>query len=879
MIDLSRAQRGAVMALAVLALTGAFALRSASALGLAPSISNESSANVGSSEATVSAQIDAQSLPTTYRVEYGIGITYAASTSEESASAGSAAIGVQVQLSGLQPSTVYHYRFVAESEAGKTEGSDATFTTTAAVGSSASLLPDERYYELVSPPSGVGEIYHNSLPVFDEADHPTDRDVFQAAENGNAVAYVADPGETTGNGARGDGLGNQWLASRTGTGWEATDITPIGEGEGSEQSDYTEYQGFSGNLSIGIFTATSPLLESVADPNAPGCAAGGAGLTQSRPLYAHTGVASFSSLFTSTATGSCGAPRFAGSSADGSSVFFQTEARLIENAPEVPGSQVEEKEGCAEGCDLYDATGGQVSLVNILPDGVPADGATYGSPPALAPRPGTSPGLDNVISADGSRAYWTDTQAGSDLDHIYLRDDETTVPVSQGPAQYWAATPDGRYAFYTEAEQLWRFDAESGTRDDIASVGAGGQSAEVKGVMGVSGDGTYVAFVAASDLAPGTETRKCSIAEVELRELERTGNLSSAEEEQLRAEEREEEAHSLPLGRGCNLYVEHVGEAPRFVAALSAADDENNLQSDGGFYGLVGDWEDALGNRTAAVAADGQGLVFESLLHLTGYDNTGELEREGGPPRWGSREIFVYEIGTGKLVCVSCNPTGGPPSAAQYGSQIPVHQGDNGVGETSQVRWISADGHEVFFQTSQSLVPQDTNGMQDVYEWEQEGSPSCPSEPPGRLDGGCLFLLSGGDSADNSFLIDASESGGDVFFSSRAHLVSQEVGDKSEVYDARVHGGFPEYSLACVQAGCQGVPPSLPIFATPASATFEGVGNFEPQINARPSKGKSKPRSRKCTSEHTKRHARCTKAKRRPKKANTAVHERRGGGR
>jgi hypothetical protein len=62
-----------------------------------------------------------------------------------------------------------------------------------------------------------------------------------------------------------------------------------------------------------------------------------------------------------------------------------------------------------------------------------------------------------------------------------------------------------------------------------------------------------------------------------------------------------------------------------------------------------------------------------------------------------------------------------------------------------------------------------------------------------------------------------------------------------KLYDARVGGGFPESSLACTGTGCQGVPPGPPIFATPSSVTFSGVGNFTGQGVATP---KPKPLTR-----------------------------------
>ena len=162
------------------------------------------------------------------------------------------------------------------------------------------------------------------------------------------------------------------------------------------------------------------------------------------------------------------------------------------------------------------------------------------------------------------------------------------------------------------------------------------------------------------------------------------------------------------------------------------------------------------------------------------------------------------------------------------GSYLPIHPGLHAAGETSMPHWISADGSRVFFATSQPLVSQDTNGLQDVYEWEREGAPSCPAAT--SISGGCVFLLSGGESSDFSHLIGADANGENVFFSHRGQLGDAgPVDGTSHVFDARVRGGFFSSSLACSGTGCQGVPPAPPQFATPSSSTFTGVGNFPPQ--------------------------------------------------
>ena len=74
--------------------------------------------------------------------------------------------------------------------------------------------------------------------------------------------------------------------------------------------------------------------------------------------------------------------------------------------------------------------------------------------------------------------------------------------MSAGAAQFWTASVDGRFAFYTEGERLLRFDVDSGTREELAGAGAG-----VQGVVGASDDGSYVYFVADGALAAGATPR------------------------------------------------------------------------------------------------------------------------------------------------------------------------------------------------------------------------------------------------------------------------------------------------------------------------------------------------------------------------------------
>jgi hypothetical protein len=206
-------------------------------------------------------------------------------------------------------------------------------------------------------------------------------------------------------------------------------------------------------------------------------------------------------------------------------------------------------------------------------------------------------------------------------------------------------------------------------------------------------------------------------------------------------------------------------------------------------------------------------LVFQTRSAPTGF------------PTEEAVEVYVYSAAEGKLVCVSCDAAGTPPPDGEEGrsGKLTVSAESN----TYVHRWMSASGDRVFFDTSQGLVSGDVNGVMDVYEWEREGTGSCPVRVPASMVGGCQFLLSGGQSEAASFFVDADETGDNVFFVHQGplgHLVAPF--DHIELYDARVNGGFPQPSLACTGTGCQGVPPAPPSFATPATVTFAGAGNF-----------------------------------------------------
>jgi hypothetical protein len=132
----TRKSRGGIVALAgsILASTalmlplGARAATSAPAPKL-PSASTGGSLQVSISSATLKGTVNPHGAETSYVFQYGTTTAYGTQTATASAGNGTTQIQVSEPITGLAPGTIYHYRIVATSAAGTTDGRDGTFTT------------------------------------------------------------------------------------------------------------------------------------------------------------------------------------------------------------------------------------------------------------------------------------------------------------------------------------------------------------------------------------------------------------------------------------------------------------------------------------------------------------------------------------------------------------------------------------------------------------------------------------------------------------------------------------------------------------------------------------------------------------------------------
>ena len=128
-----------------------------------PVVDSTSAVTVYSTSADLEAEINPEGFDTHYHFEYisdsdyaGNGNSFSGPNPATSAPAAEVDLGAgnidqiaKAHLQSLAPSTLYHYRAVATSELGTTDGPVTTLTTPESAPSD--VLPDDRVYEMVSP--------------------------------------------------------------------------------------------------------------------------------------------------------------------------------------------------------------------------------------------------------------------------------------------------------------------------------------------------------------------------------------------------------------------------------------------------------------------------------------------------------------------------------------------------------------------------------------------------------------------------------------------------------------------------------------------------------------------------------------------------------
>ncbi len=761
--------------------------------------------NVAATSATFSAQINPLESNTEYRLEYGTSTAYGHTLSGD-VGEGSSSVLVSYHRQELLPDTTYHYKLVVSNAFGVVEGADHTFTTQLA-GSELTLL-DGRAWELVSPANKAGGLIGLSF------------NGLRAAGDGSGITYL-DFGLAIGEGPVASGsplTGSQILSVRSPGGWRSKDIT-LPQNALPEEGASEELTAFPANY--GIF---SPDL-SAAVVNPGPFTPLSTGALERTPYLDDVAADSFVPLLTPANTpvgtkinteGRYGSVHVADSTPDKSHVLISTSSLLT---PEAVGGEP----GETEGPNLYEWSGGRLQLVNILPDaeGGPVNYACLAGSSLCAPGGSSSPGHARAISDDGRWVAWTRNDpygSSGELNYkgLYARDMVAgrTVRVGGAHALYQTMSRDGSRIFFLENGDLYEFETGTDTQVDLTGThGAGEANAGVREeVSDVSEDGSYVYFVATGVLANGAV---------------------SGED---------------------NLYLLHESSgmwSVRYITTLSG-EDENS------WYGAFNEVQPSLSDVSSRVSPDGRYLAFMSELSLTGYDNRDAVS---GQP---DEEVYLYDAVADRLVCASCNPTGARPVGVldhEGGRGLQIEEGTtwgahtSGSGDSgvhwlagSIPTWMEEDGVEqsrylsdsgrLFFDSPDALVPQDTNGLEDVYEYEPVGTGGVSGCTEASLtfsqrSAGCVDLISSGTSASESVFLDASETGDDVFFITAGKLVPEDYDAAYDVYDAHVCSVTvpcvtePVSPPPCTSGdSCKAAPSPQPeIFGPTPSATFSGVGN------------------------------------------------------
>ena len=634
----------------------------------APTLAPFASAKVTDTTAILFSRVTPNSQATTYFFEWGPTASYGNATPVTSAGAGSVSVGALGSLSGLAPSTTYHFRLRASNSAGEAIGPDHTFTTEATPPAGvcpnvqfrqgvAAQLPDCRAYEQVSPvqkngydikPFGTGLAQINGGgPV---------------RADGNAVAFRSAGSFADAEWGGGGSLSPLiYLARRSSTGWGTTSLLPR-----PIQNGFGRYEvaRFSPDLESSLLASGLPLTD---DPGADAI-----------NFYLRQNVSGSDPLYLASADRAGGINAV---SADLGRIAFES---LAIRTPD-PGQHPSERKA-------YELAGGDLRLVGREP----GSDSPFGAGSRLGGGDNPASSLRGAVSDDGRHVFFSAASSAGGSYAIYRRSDgaETDLaspsrrtppdPTSQ-LKEFLLATPDGNRVIFGSRERLtddanlstedlgdlYRYDFEADELINLSAGTEGQESARVLGLLDASQSADRIYFAAAGQVIPG-----------------------------------EGEAGKP------NLYLwEDDGTAEgslHFIATL----DPTPVGSEDTDMGDSRNWEISEASRTSQATPDGTHLVFQSRANLTGFDSGGVAQ------------VYLYDAtaagGDGGLACVSCNVGG---DAADHALLSPLTQG---LGEELP-QMVSNDGRRVLFSSPDPLLSRDTNGSYDAYLWQTDLPSADPS--------------------------------------------------------------------------------------------------------------------------------------------------------
>jgi hypothetical protein len=787
----------------------------------APTIDAFFTSGVTATSAQLNALINPNGEATTYRFEYGKSTGYGNVTPDEIISAGITPEPVNAQITGLDGG-VYHFRVVAEhkstSEVVTTGDQTFTFYPPSCPNehlrqqTGALYLPDCRAYELVSP-ANSGNALLKPLGPFS----PT-------ATNPSRFSFGGSLGVIPGVGPAQADIEDLYVATRHPDGWTTRYVGipsdtaamsggPPTDGPGYPEDVYADssmnkfldwsagtqshsccgelgsFAGYMWNAEGGSLGRLPSHIEEISEGTADWSKGGFYGDVRPSADFSHYFFSSANVAFTPGGL----------TSGSGSAYDDNLETGTIEKISTLPGGgDIPEEPGDETNDDFLRLPAASTDGSRVLIE-APKSGVC-----GLASCP---PPPDICDTVPGQFLHGCPGPLPS---HLYMHvHGLPTYDISGSHTVILRGeTPDLSKVFFTSTEQLTADDHD--TSSDLfmwtdsptptitrLSTGSSGSTGNV--------DTCSVTWVSQCGVEIIHPTCRCKPGNLTESIPARADNFVAAGTGEIYFYSPEQ----LESGKGTlnqrNLYVFRNGHA-QYVTTLPGNTLVNRIQ----------------------VSPDGSHMAFVTAGKITSYNNTSPTgictpeNTINGVPATGPlcQEMYSYEPGTGVIRCVSCIPNGDPPESD-------VEASLNGL-------FMTKDGR-TFFSTEDALVPRDSNGLLDVYEF---------------VDNRPQLISSGTAAADRNrteyaSLVGVSADGTDAYFSTLDTLVGQDQnGEFFKFYDARTNGGFPFLPppAPCAAADeCHGPGTNAPTEITIGTGEALGDGgNLHPVKHKKKHHGKRK---------------------------------------
>ena len=414
------------------------------------------------------------------------------------------------------------------------------------------------------------------------------------------------------------------------------------------------------------------------------------------------------------------------------------------------------------------------------------EGKKQGEVPGEVPCPGAKERASSYFagaSEDGSRVFFMTTAS-------------LTKEDTDGQNNLYMATigcPESQKGCEVAQKQV----------TSLIQVSHGQEPAEVQGVVRIAPDGSHAYFVARGVLTDGANAE---------------GQKPTRYADNL---------YMYDTENGRLTFIADLCSGPEISGASEDVHCPRDLEGQGdGSLWKFGSPEAQTGG------AQGSVLVFSTYAQLLAGDTDN------------AKDIYRYDAQTGLLERVSvgeagadangnCDDTPEAPTVCDAMIQ-PIPLGDSHIYAEQEMRTraISADGSRIVFTTAGALSSDATNGLENVYEWDE----------------GRVSLVSSGtsESPDRDGVIDPD--GRDIFFTTSQGLVSQDTDGALDIYDARLGGGFstaPVTQQPCSGDACQGPLTNPAPLLVPGSVSQASGENLSPPEKAQTLKPKKKVSTKK----------------------------------